>query len=107
MHQRCELLKARDDSLCMAVVPVSRAGGASNTPRSPRTRGQRRGHANGSHVIGASTLTTRTSTNTDIIQSSRDVVDFRQFRLNDHCTVIGCPDLPAELVSVQCIYNIT
>ena len=90
MKRRYEIIKQRDDSLCMSAASSTPAppGGLKCLPAPPSVH----------KVVGASTLTTRTSTLTDITQSTRGVADFRQFRLNDHCTVMGCPDLPMELV---------
>ena len=43
-----------------------------------------------------STITSRTSTNTDITTSKNNVPEFKQISAYDRCLVIGCPTLPEK-----------
>ena len=50
------------------------------------------------------TLTTRTSTNTDVTQSHAIVPEFRQVSDPDKCVVIGAPKLPELFVNFNYAY---
>ena len=43
-----------------------------------------------------STLTTRTSTNTDVTSSVHTIPEFQQISAPDRCLVVGCPVLPEK-----------